>query len=79
MKSWGLKSRRSRLNFQAPTCDVNPCPLAIQSGNWKSRISHGGFLKWGIPKMDGFFHGGPINMDDLGVPLLQETSVFLIG
>jgi hypothetical protein len=32
---------------------------------------YGGFPKWGYPKMDGL-------MDDLGVPLIQETSIYCI-
>ena len=33
----------------------------------------GGFLKWGYPKIDGFIRESPSKMDDLGVPLFQES------
>ena len=33
------------------------------------------FLKWGYPKNGRFIEGNPIKMDDLGVPLFQETSI----
>ena len=36
---------------------------------------YGGFHKRGIPKMIFFIMGNPIAIDDLGVPLFQETSI----
>ena len=36
---------------------------------------YGGFLNWGAPKMDGLKGQFPIGMDDLVVPLFQETSI----
>ena len=40
------------------------------------RIMTGGFHKWGIPKLAGWFVlDNPIKMDDLGVPLFLETSI----
>jgi len=36
----------------------------------------GCFQKWGDPKMDGFLLKNLIKMDDLGVPLFSETSIW---
>ena len=36
---------------------------------------YGGFLKWGVPKIDGFLEEKLIRMDDLGVPLFLETTI----
>ena len=38
---------------------------------------YGGFHKWGIPKNAWFKMEHPTKMDDLGVPLFQETSIYL--
>ena len=38
-------------------------------------MPYGGFLKYGYPKMDGFIVEHPTKMDDLGVPLFQETPI----
>ena len=39
---------------------------------------YGAFLKWWYPKMVGLFHGkSQSKMDDLGVPLFQETTIYL--
>ena len=39
---------------------------------------YGGFLKWGIPKMVGFYREkSHLEMDDLGVPLFQETFIYI--
>ena len=41
---------------------------------------YGGFLKWGYPKfqMDGLMEH-PIKLDDLRVPLFQETAIYPIS
>ena len=39
-------------------------------------IIYGCFQKSGYPKMDGENNGKPIKMDDLGVPLFAETSIW---
>ena len=49
----------------------------IFSWRWMM-IHYGGFQKSGYPKMDGFIMENPIKMDDLGVPLFSETSLWLI-
>jgi hypothetical protein len=37
----------------------------------------GAFHRWGIHKMDGLYiMENPMNFEDLGVPPLQETSIF---
>ena len=36
---------------------------------------YGEFHKWGYPNMDGFIRENPTNIDDLGVPLFQETPI----
>ena len=60
--------------------------LQQRSAAWAGRVSHngrsslGGFHKWGYPqKMDqnGWFKmENPISIDDLGVPLFKETSIW---
>ena len=35
----------------------------------------GGFLKWGYPKMDGFYWKITPKMDDWGTPLTLDTNV----
>jgi len=38
-------------------------------------LIYGGFHKWWIPKTGWFIMHNSIKMDDLGVPLFQETSM----
>jgi uncharacterized oligopeptide transporter (OPT) family protein len=39
---------------------------------------YGAFLKWGYPKIAGLFHGkSQSKMNDLAVPLFQETTIYL--
>ena len=51
--------------------------LAAWRGPNEHQLGLLGFLKWGYPKMDGFSRENPSKMDDLGVSLFQETTVFL--
>ena len=38
-------------------------------------VEYGGFLEWSVSQNGWFTMGNPIEMDDLGVPLFQETSI----
>ena len=39
--------------------------------------TYGGFHKWGVPQNSWFIMEIPTKMDDLGVPLFWETSVYI--
>ena len=44
---------------------------------WEVNYTYGGFHKWSIPIAGWFIMDNPIQMDDLGVPLFQETSIYI--
>ena len=57
-------------------CEKLPCMPTKMPKAWK-RCSISGFpWPWGYPTMDGLYGENPIKMDDLGVPLFQETSIW---
>ena len=66
-------------------CKVSWCPLSTSRFGYiiccESLIcrhnTYGGFRKWRYPKIYGiwFIMENPIKMDNLGVPLFQETSI----
>ena len=69
--------------FQAPTGRCGPhtscarCPSSRRP--WDPHGSHkpvinGGFHQWGVPQNGWFERENPMKMDDLGVPIFQETS-----
>ena len=41
---------------------------------WRSR--YGGFHEWGVPPNGLFVRENPTKMDDLGIPLFQETTIY---
>ena len=45
----------------------------------KTGTQYGGFHSHGeYPQIDSFLRENPIEMDDLGVPILQETSILML-
>ena len=40
---------------------------------------YGAFHKWGVPQNGWFIWENPTKMDDLGVPLFQETTISLVN
>ena len=43
---------------------------------WQEQCIDGGFPKWGVPQQGWFIRENPIKMDDLEVPLFQETPTY---
>ena len=50
------------------------CPVFRM--NLRETNQSGGFLKWGIPKMDGLLGEIPTKMDDVRVPPFMKTNQF---
>ena len=61
----GFVDPASMVPEQTTTWNMNKIDVVSEI----TKTGHGGFHKWGSPKIDGFIRQNPITMDDLGVPL----------